>query len=518
MSTRRVPPLVAVVVLLTVVPAAGHLGPHPQCYSSPPPRNTEGPPEEDGFWEDIVDLGEQAIHAIHLPLTGQILLWGYNGGATSGTPGKIYDPETGALIDVQVPNPAFCSGHTHLADGRVLIAGGQGRRGGGQSTVFDPVTMTFSAPVAMNSRRYYPTLTSLDDGRVFTASGSGGGSLIPEIYEPATDSWHRVGCDIDATTGRELCVRSRVKLHWYPRTVHLDGGVFATPASRTLFAQSLDLEGTETWTEHAIGSGPGGKMSPAPAVYYAPGRFLRAGADVYAHLSRATGDASVVDVSDLHNPTYRTIAPMAYARNRNNMTILADGTVLVTGGIRDAPCVPDADDAHVYHPELWDPATEQWQTLGPMQEARVYHSTAILLRDGSVLSAGGERKQRTAQIFRPPYLFRGARPSIAAAPAEVGWGEVFEVETPAAASIVQVNLIRLGAVTHAYDMSQRIARLSFTADGERLTVTAPADGYEAPPGYYMLFVVSAEGVPSIAEYVQVKPTGGYGGAAAQRQR
>jgi hypothetical protein len=506
---RSVSLVVAAVMLAAASVAAHHTGVHPACFSEPPPRNSEGPPEVDGFWEPLVNIGEQAIHAIHLPLSGKILVWAYNGGATggiSGTGGAVYDPATGVVTPISIPKPVFCAGHTHLADGRILIAGGQGARGGGQSMTLDPFTMTFSAPSDLHSIRFYPTLTLLDDGRVFTNSGRGARSNIPEIYDPETNTWSQFGCVTNPISGRPDCTAVKKKIHFYPRTIQSpDGSLFFAPASRTLYAYTLDLEGSGLYTEHAIGTATGGKLTPAPGVYYAPGRLLRAGTDVYAPAPNATADASIIDVSDPQNPTYRTITPMYYARNRNDMLLLADGTVLVSGGIRDAPCHPSENDPHVYHPELWDPATEQWTVLGPMQAHRVYHATTILLRDGSVLSAGGEPRQKTSQIFRPPYLFWGPRPVITAAPAEVEYGTTFEVETPDAASIAHVNALKLGAVTHAYNQSQHLARLSFIAGVDRLTVSAPADGYEAPPGYYLLFLISNQGVPSVAEYVQFKP-------------
>ena len=75
--------------------------------------------------------------------------------------------------------------------------------------------------------------------------------------------------------------------------------------------------------------------------------------------------------------------------------------------------------------------------------------------------------------------------------------------TPDAPSIAQVNLLKLGAVTHAYDQSQHIVRLNFVSGVDRVAVAGPTSSYDALPGYYMLFLVSDLGVPSIAEYVMV---------------
>jgi hypothetical protein len=489
---------VVLAVLLAAAPASAHRSSSPQCFTDPPARNSEGPPEVDGYWEEIVDIGQQAVHAIHLP-TGKLLMWGYNnGGIYPGIGGKLYDPATNVATPINMPTASFCGGHTHLGDGRVLIAGGFAR-GITTSITYDAFTDTWGPIISLYASRYYPTLTSLADGRVFTASGIGARSSTPEIFDPTTSTWSPLGCDPQNPT---VCRNARLRLHFYTRTSQApDGRLFTVPASRELYAYTFDLD-TETWIQHTIGTGKNGKMIPAPAVYYAPGKMVRAGADLYKPNSRAVPDASVIEFPNSLAPTYRAIAPMAYARNRNNMTLLADGKVLVTGGVRAAPCEGPAD-PHVYHPELWDPATEQWETLGPMQEDRVYHSTALLLRDGSIIVAGGENSHTTVQIFRPPYLFKGPRPVITAAPTSVDVEQPFDVYTPDADSVAQVNLLRLGAATHAYDENQRIVRLGFTPGVGKVTVNGPTSAYEAPPGYYMLFLVSDLGVPSVSEYVKV---------------
>jgi hypothetical protein len=158
--------------------------------------------------------------------------------------------------------------------------------------------------------------------------------------------------------------------------------------------------------------------------------------------------------------------------------------------------------------ELWDPATGQWR-IGPAQdELRTYHSTALLLPDGRVLSAGddgyGGSSNDTAEIYEPPYLFRGARPTIASAPGSVQYGESFTVS--ASSDATSAVLMAPAAVTHANDMSQRYVAVNTVvgANGQ-LTVTAPPSPVLAPPTYYMLFVLNDAGVPSIAKFIRLKP-------------
>lgn len=134
----------------------------------------------------------------------------------------------------------------------------------------------------------------------------------------------------------------------------------------------------------------------------------------------------------------------------------------------------------------------------------MYHSTALLLPDGRVVAAGGEASgELHAQIYSPPYLFKGARPTIDSAPASAVYGSSFSIASPDAAEIATVALIRPGAVTHAIDMNQRYVPLSFTRGDGSLTVEAPAAPELAPPGYYLLVIENGSGVPSVAQWIRL---------------
>jgi hypothetical protein len=192
---------------------------------------------------------------------------------------------------------------------------------------------------------------------------------------------------------------------------------------------------------------------------------------------------------------------MAIARRQFNLTILADGKLLASGGSGGYGF--DNANLPVYASEMWDPATGQWSMMDSVTVYRGYHSTALLLPDGRVLSAGGELTGASAEVYSPPYLFKGARPSITSAPTSVKYAQVFTVATPDAASITQVTWIRLGSVTHSFNQQQRLNHLQFVQATGALTITAPANANLAPPGYYMLFMLNGSGVPSIARIIQI---------------
>jgi hypothetical protein len=163
--------------------------------------------------------------------------------------------------------------------------------------------------------------------------------------------------------------------------------------------------------------------------------------------------------------------------------------------------------------EIYHPATDKWTPTASMAHPRQYHSIAVLLPDGRVLTAGGidptlgaapARDQRYLEVFTPSYLLAGTRPVITAAPANVAYGATFDVQTPTPGTIGSVALLRPCAMTHHTDAGQRYIKLPITGrTPDRIHVGAPANGNIAPPGFYMLFILDAGGVPSVAHFVHL---------------
>jgi hypothetical protein len=219
----------------------------------------------------------------------------------------------------------------------------------------------------------------------------------------------------------------------------------------------------------------------------------------------AQATAYVLDMTQ-GAPAWQAINPMAFGRSYHNMTLLPDGNVVVTGGIGFTN--PDTQTLAVYAAEMWSPTTQAFTTMASAVTPRVYHSTALLLPDGRVMVGGGGEyhgtspDQLNAEIYSPPYLFKGARPTVTSAPSALTYNSQFTVQTPDAANIASVALLRLGSVTHAFNENQRYVPLTFSAGTGSLNVTAPANANLAPPGYYMLFIVNNTGVPSVAAFVQ----------------
>jgi uncharacterized repeat protein (TIGR01451 family) len=452
-----------------------------------------------GQWAGPYNWPLVAIHAILLP-TGKVLLIDDHATATGV---QLWDP----IADTLTSKPyntvnLFCSGHTLLPDGRVLVVGGHTAAYVGipDATIFDPVSESWSPAATMSYARWYPTATSLSDGRVITFSGAiscptcadpagshDGIALLPEIYDPKTNTWSQLA-------------NASLSLPLYPHIFALpDGRLFASASQEDpIVSQALDLN-TQTWTVVDPVARAGGS-----SVMYAPGKILKTGMGRnpdYTPIPSAP-TAYVIDMN-LPSPSWRAVASMSFSRTQHNLTMLPDGNVLAVGGSTDSDV--NNTPGTVKTAELWSPAMETWSTLATMQEPRHYHSTSLLLPDGRVMVAGGGRfgpDFPNAEIFSPPYLFKGVRPVISSAPSLVPYNSHFTVTTPDGARIAKVALIRLGAVTHAFDEDQRYVELPFTTIPGGLDVTGPAGPSIVLPGYDMLFIVDTSGVPSVAAMVR----------------
>ena len=374
---------------------------------------------------------------------------------------------------------------TAAPDGRVIVVGGQNGAthvGTTVTALFDPFTNTWTQGTPDPYERWYASVTVLPNGKVLATSGDdaqGNRVSTPTVYDPIANTWTKL-------TG---AVRSQ---SLYPLMYVLPNGKVyeAGPGTGTAL---LDPSGTGSWTAGPSAPYATNGYSESSAMY-APGKILRAGGG-----DPGIARAAVIDMSS-GTGAWQEISPMSFPRRRLNLTILADGQVMAVGGTRQA----DSESVAVLEGEIWNPATQQWTTVAAMSEARMYHSSAVLLPDGRVLTAGGEATGRLhAQIYSPPYLFKGTRPAITSAPATASYGSAFLVSSPDAASITSVALIRLSAATHAWDQNQRYVPLDFSPITGGLTVTAPSGATIAPPGYYMLVIKNGNGVPSVAKYVRV---------------
>jgi hypothetical protein len=162
----------------------------------------------------------------------------------------------------------------------------------------------------------------------------------------------------------------------------------------------------------------------------------------------------------------------------------------------------------VHEAEVWNPQNGTWTTWSSNAVTRVYHSTTVLLPDGRLVFAGSGDgnnlpNEESAEIFEPPYLFQGPRPTITTVAAQWKYGQSVTLTTPDAANIAKVSLLRLNSTTHAFDMNQRYIQLSFTKQSGAITMTIPTSRTRVPSGYYMVFILDGAGVPSVARIIRI---------------
>lgn len=459
-------------------------------------------PEVVGQWSSVITLPLVAIH-MHLLPSGKVLLWQDDNNANypptrqgGSTLAYIWDVGAGTTTQVNVTNrDLFCSGHSFLPDGRLLVAGGHDTTDGDgipDTFIFDSSNNTWShqSSLPMFSGRWYPSTVTTGSGEIVVVAGvdTGGSFNTPEVWHTGSGGgWDKL---TDAT----------LELHSYP-FMHLapNGKVFLSGCQTT--TRYLDTSGEGGWTTVATRNGP--DRDYGSSVMYEPGKVVIIGGG-----NPAQSSAETIDLNQ-SSPSWTNVGSMANARIQMNATILPNGKVLVTGGTSNASNEPAGA---ILAAELWNPATGNFSTMASAQTNRLYHSTAILLPDGRVISAGGGRpgtEYKNAEIYSPPYLFASGggaatRPTIDSHLSKsTRPGSTIFVTTPDAANISDVTLVALSSVTHARNMNQRFNRLSFTQGMGGLNVTLPSSSNSCPPGVYMLFILNSNGVPAIAQFINV---------------
>jgi Domain of unknown function (DUF1929)/FG-GAP-like repeat len=506
----------------------------------------EHDPATSGQWELLsFHSGVLAVHAAVLH-TGKVLFFAGSGSSATRFNSPDFGNEGHQIFTSAVWNPSippgpgspnfshpatlrtaqgkpfdfFCGGDAFLADGRMLSAGGTLNynpfKGRADVAIFDPVTETWSFAAKMQHGRWYPTLTTLGDGRVLATTGlneaGNARNQALEIYSAATNAWQQLhftpgfpGLPLYAhlflmRDGRIFFSGGRMDdpLQVEPCLIDLTHNPVTTapvpdlldPVLRNQSASVL-LPPAQDQKVMICGGGPIGKESPLDA----------------------TGMVSIVDLKAAA-PKYAAASPMKLPRLHLNAVLLPDRTVFVSGGSLKQEDEPLAR----LEAEIYDPATDTWQLMAPATVPRLYHSTALLLPDGRVVAAGGNpegghsvkweppdpEEEMRLEVFSPPYLFRGPRPTIASVPAEWSYGQTLTIQSPQAAAVKWVSLIKNGVTTHSFDSAQRLVDVAVLfRGGGAIQVRVTTERNLAPPGWYMLFITNSVGVPSVASWIHL---------------
>jgi hypothetical protein len=448
---------------------------------------------------------------------------------------RLFNCET--LQVKSAPSPktdVFCAGHALLGDGRLLVAGGtesfphgmetihEGFTGLRDTWIFRPGSETWVHADDLcrepgkntGGGRWYPTLVTLPTGRVLAVGGipmqvdSRLKNNAPEEFRPnpaPQGRWRLIGPDDPAND-----------LPTYPRLHVLPSGrVFSATPIKNAGNRRLNTE-TASWTGVCSppsdviyrGHGSASVLLPLlPSRNYRPRVLLTGGSQPI-----------VVDVGAA-SPKWRPTAARTLAgsprRIHGSAVLLPTGDVFVCGGVKAAGA--DSDTKGVKKAELYRPTTNRWHTLQPATVVRNYHSVALLMPDGRVWTAGSnhngsqsfskpnvDNRELRIELYEPGYVGQ-SRPKILDAATTITCGKPFMLDTTQAQSIRRVALVRAGSVTHGFNSDQRYVVCRFERSGpHRLEVSAPPTSAIAPPGFYLLFVLNQNRVPSKGRFVRVK--------------
>ncbi len=475
--------------------------------------------DQTGVWDPQFNFPLIPIHAVLTP-AGKVLSFGSNADGSQG--GRLYyavwSPALGTgaaahkLLANQTSTDIFCATQVLLpGTGKALVMGGDngyvGNVANSKTTLYDDATDNMTnAGFTMAFPRWYPTALTLPDGNILIQGGRGDGNpapqmTTPEVFNPAQGWRSLFGARSDYAYGGGKW--------FYPRAWVLPNG--------NVFGISEDAMYYLNWTGDGIltnaGAFTGGNRgNTSTAVMYSPGKLLQVGGGRNADGSRSLGSraATRIDVTGAA-PVLSAAPNMAYPRHWGTSTVLPNGQVLVTGGSEGENNLDGAGPS--LRAELYDPGTNTWKTLAAENQPRLYHSTAVLLPDATVLSAGGGAPgpvvNKNGQIFRPPYLYSGTaaavRPGTSVASTNLAYGGTVAITVNSVRPIARVTLVKTGAVTHSFNNDQRFLELPFTRGGNTVTATVPGSTYSATPGYYLLFVLDDKGVPSIGKIMHLAP-------------
>ncbi len=428
---------------------------------------------------------------------------------------SIFDPETGTATEKLVTKTGhdmFCPGTSMLADGRILVTGGESAS---KASIYDPKTNKWSATGELNVARGYNGDTALSTGEALTIGGSWSGGLggkIGEVWNPKTGTWRKLkGVSGDALAADDPLGDMLGDQHMWLFGAD-DGWAFHA-------GPSAEMHWVDTAGKGRIVAA--GKRGDDPysqngnVVMYEAGKLLKVGGAPSYQVAMATSSAYTIDFSRGPGGPVKVVRqkPMAFPRSFANSVVLPTGEVVVVGG--QAVPITFTDSHAAMLAEIWSPKTKSFTRLAALSTPRNYHSIAVLLTDGRVLAGGGglcgegcAANHPDVEILTPPYLLNAdgspaPRPTIVKAPKKATWGETIAVQAEGYAK--SFALIRLNAATHSLNNDQRRMSVKvMSADGPSFRLKMPKDRGMLLPGDWMLFAMTEKGTPSVAKILRVQ--------------
>lgn len=462
-----------------------------------------------GSWGDVIDTTIIGIHQVVMA-DGRVLYWGGdgNGNAFSNTQKYgIFDPATGEheILSASHVVRMFCGAGVIIpGTDKVLISGGNGSGDrGGQLFDLSDETLTNNVDNFLNDGRFYPTTVTLSTGQVVILGGRD--AATPEIFTLG-EGWRNLDGATDADVGASW---------WYPKAwvsqtgeilyIAINAGnQLGNPGPAGSFeVMALDPSGDGSIRQ--VGEVPFQLDATSPAAMYDVGKIV-----IMDHV----GDLWIMDING-ETPTFTFAADLDRDRNNSDMTVLPDGRVLINGGTSEGNS-EDPDDV-VYQSVIFDPFTSTVTYVDSEDVMRLYHSSSVLLADGTILSMGGgglgnDTDLMDAQVYSPDYLFNtdgtlADRPVVVAAPDELNPGATFNISVDDTSDIARLSFVKTGAVTHSINLESGRMDLDFQVlSATELQVTLPESAHIVGAGNWMLFAIDDQGVPSVAPIISVLPT------------
>ncbi len=479
-------------------------------------------PWEGGQWGAVIDWPHIAVSAANLP-DGRVLTWSGSERdiwpSTEQTYSATWDPATGVFEEIFHPtHNMFCAHLAMLEDGRVFVNGGRNQTNSPWTSIFDFRNDQWVQIENMPSGgRWYPTTIATAEGDILTAIGTASQPRYPEVWN-VQDGWQiKNGIDFNTMVLDDyFSTGSHGESRWWP-ILHVapNGQIFHSGPTPKM--HYIDTAGNGSFTQvgpeftdwyHKHGT----------SIMYDEGKILTAGGWIAGNNIASSNQAFTVDLNQ-PTPVVQLTAPMEFARKFHNGVMLPTGEVLVVGG--NTSGLKFSDNGTILATEIWNPETGQWRRGASMATPRNYHSIALLLVDGRVLAAGGGycagsvtcngSSHMDGEIYSPPYLFDNSgnlapRPDISAAPGRISSGEVFDVSaTPGMSGF---SMVKMSSTTHGMNTDVRFIQVPFTevsSGSYRLTANSNINVLTA--GYWMLFAMDGDGVPSVAHVVQANTSG-----------
>jgi hypothetical protein len=432
--------------------------------------------------------------------TNDSAVWNVNAGTFS----KPITPvdSSGTPLDL------FCAGQSFRPDGTLLVAGGTLQydpfEGLATALLLDPGTEQWVTIPSMNTGRWYPTTVTLASGRVLAVAGltvNGWLNFQPELSP--VDPSSGIGWDIFPPTVSPVPMYAHLFLLSDGR-LFFSGGCMGGNNGVTPRFLTIPSNSTQAITETPVPGLPVADASDQAASVLLPPaqnqRVMMMGGSNGMPVNRVGITSNLMAA----NPTYAAAPPLTYARMHHSAVLLPDRTVLVCNGSG----MPEDTSTSMLPAEIYNPAANTWTVVERQSVPRVYHSVALLLPDGRVLTAGGNPQRGSdelrLEIYSPSYMTR-RRPVIQSAPTSLSYGSTITVQTSQSGNIKWVSLIRPSATTHSCDTEQRLVDLPILSKqgNSALTASVTNNPNLAPPGWYMLFVTDSSGTPSTATWIHL---------------